>query len=179
MALPSTLYRFRIDLSDVDRNHYKQLDIRTAMHPSEAPPYLLTRILAYALNEEDGLEFSPGGLSDPDAPCMSSKSQYGGTKLWIEIGNPSARKLHRASKAAEVAKVYTYKDPEALLREIRANKVHNVEQIGIFSFDPKFLDRIAELLTRDNKWTLVYSDGTITITIQDKTEQTELRKHSV
>jgi uncharacterized protein YaeQ len=177
MALPSTLYRFRIDLSDVDRNHYKEIDLRTAMHPSEAAPYLLTRVLAYALNEDEGLEFTPGGLSDPDAPCMSQSGPHGSIKLWIEIGNPSARKLHRAAKAAETVKVYTYKDPDALLKEIRTNKVHNVDEIGIFSLDPQFLDRLARSLGRDNKWTLVRSDGTITVTVQDKTEQTELRRH--
>jgi uncharacterized protein YaeQ len=69
MALASTLYRFRIDLSDVDRGVYETLDFRIAQHPSETTTYLLTRVLAYALNTQPGLEFSSGGLSDPDAPA--------------------------------------------------------------------------------------------------------------
>ena len=55
MAQPSTLFRFRIELSDVDRGNYTSLDIRTAMHPSETPVFLLTRVLAYSLNHGDDL----------------------------------------------------------------------------------------------------------------------------
>ncbi|MES3037442.1 MAG: YaeQ family protein, partial [Bdellovibrionota bacterium] len=50
MALPSTLYRFKIDLSDIERGVYEQLEFRVAQHPSESLVYLLTRVLAYVLN---------------------------------------------------------------------------------------------------------------------------------
>ena len=58
MAQPSTLYRFRIDLTDIDRGVYETLDLRLAMHPSESETYLVTRVLAYALNYASDLEFS-------------------------------------------------------------------------------------------------------------------------
>ena len=111
MSAATTLFRFRIELSDVERNVYTTLDFRVAMHPSETPLYLMTRVLAYALNSgEEGLqrlEFSPGGLSNPDAPSIQVLSPTGTSLLWIEIGNPSARKLHRAAKASRRVRVYT------------------------------------------------------------------------
>ena len=67
------LYRFLIDLSDVDRNIYQTLDFRIAQHPSEIPAYLLTRVLAYALQYQEGLEFSAAGLSDPDAAAIKKR----------------------------------------------------------------------------------------------------------
>jgi uncharacterized protein YaeQ len=179
MALPSTLYRFRLNLSDVDRDVYKELDLRVAMHPSESQPFLLTRIIAYALNEQDGLEFAPGGLSDAEIPCISVPGVHGGVALWIEIGNPSARKLHKASKAAERLKVYTYKDPLNLLREIQANKIHDVENIEIYSLGPKFLENLAATLGRDNRWSVIHTDGSLSITVNDVTEQGELVRHSI
>src|SRR5258707_1232333 len=97
MAQLATLYRFRIELSDVDRGVYQPLDFRVAMHPSESPLFLVTRILAFALNTQEGLEFTPTGLSDPDEPCLRIANPRGGLSLWIEIGNPSARKLHKAA----------------------------------------------------------------------------------
>ncbi|MEK7355635.1 MAG: YaeQ family protein, partial [Bdellovibrionota bacterium] len=124
MAQTATLYRFCLDVSDIDRDFYESLDLRVAMHPSEIPHYLLTRILAFALNSKRGLEFSPGGLSDTDAPCIRCLSDNGTLDGWIEVGNPSARKLHKAAKAARDVKVYTYKDPKSLLEEIAAEKVH-------------------------------------------------------
>lgn len=179
MAQPSTLYRFQLDLSDIDRGVYKAFDLRLAMHPSESPAYLVTRLIAYALNDREYLEFSPGGLSDPDAPCIHATAPTGEIKLWIEVGNASARKLHRASKAAREVKVYTYKDPEVLLKEIRDNKVYQAERIGVFSLDPRFLEKAGGRLERTNKWGLVHQEGSLTLSIGDTAETTELSTHAV
>ena len=72
MALPSKLFRFKIELSDLEKGSYQSLDFRAAQHPSESLTYLLTRVLAYCLSYEEDLEFSAGGLADPDSPCSSS-----------------------------------------------------------------------------------------------------------
>ncbi len=50
MSQGTVLYRFRLHLSDVDRSVYEELDFRLALHPSESLAFLLTRMLAYALN---------------------------------------------------------------------------------------------------------------------------------
>jgi len=179
MAQPSTLYRFHLDLSDIDRGVYKAFDLRLAMHPSESPAYLVTRLIAYVLNDREFLEFSPGGLSDPEAPCIHATVPTGEIKLWIEVGNASARKLHRASKAAREVKVYTYKDPELLLKEIRDNKVYQAERIGVFSLDQRFLEKAAARLERTNKWGLVHQEGSLTLSIGNEADTTELRNHPV
>jgi uncharacterized protein YaeQ len=164
MAQTATLYRFKIDVSDIDRGVYESIDLRIAMHPSEIPHYLITRVIAYALNVRRGLEFSPGGLSDTDAPCIRCISDNGTLEAWIEVGNPSAKKLHKGSKAAREVKVYTYKDPRSLLEEIASQKVHRSEEIPIFALDPKFLDQLAGWLERQNDWTLLHQEGSLTIT---------------
>lgn len=179
MAQPSTLYRFHLDLSDIDRGVYKAFDLRLAMHPSESPAFLVTRLIAYVLNDREFLEFSPGGLSDPEAPCIHATAPTGEIRLWIEVGNASARKLHRASKAAREVKVYTYKDPDLLLKEIRENKVYQAERIGVYSLDPRFLEKAAGRLERTNKWGLVHQEGSLTLSIGVVAENTELRNHPV
>lgn len=163
MAQTATLYRFKLSVSDVDRNHYDELDLRVAMHPSEISHYLITRIIAFALNSQRGLEFSPGGLSDTDAPCIRGLSDDGTLMTWIEIGNPSARKLHKGSKAAREVKVYTYKDPAALRTEMQNEKVHKAESIPIYALEPKFLDSLAEWLERQNDWTILHHEGVLTV----------------
>ena len=49
MALPASIHRFQIQLSDTGREVYESLDLRVARHPSESVPFLLTRILALSL----------------------------------------------------------------------------------------------------------------------------------
>lgn len=176
MAQTATLYRFHINVSDIDRGVYEDLDLRVAMHPSEIAHYLLTRVLAYALNVERGLEFSPGGLSDTDAPCIRGLSDNGTLHTWIEIGNPSAKKLHKGAKAAKNVKVYTYKDPKSLIEEIKAQKVHRADEIPIYALSPKFLDQLAEWLERDNEWNVIHQEGELTITSDHGTLSTNLER---
>ena len=55
MALPSTLYTFRIDLADQDRGHYDQLKLKLPCHPSETLERLVVRALAWCLFRSEEL----------------------------------------------------------------------------------------------------------------------------
>ena len=179
MSKASVLYRFQIELSDIERGVYEKLDLRLAMHASESFSFLLTRMLAYALNVEPGLAFSLEGLGNSDEPCISSEDPRGGKDLWIEVGSPSARRLHKAAKAAKRVKVYTYKNPEALLAEVAGEDVHNAEKIEFFSFDIEFLERLEQMLDRNNTWGIIRDQGSVTVSAGDLSESGELRPRTL
>jgi uncharacterized protein YaeQ len=169
MAQPSTLYRFRVDLTDVDRGVYDSLDFRVAMHPSESEDFLVTRVLAYALNIQDDLLFSKEGLGTPEEPCLSVADPGGGYKLWIEIGNPSVKKIHKATKTGQKVKIYTYKNPEHLIQELLTDKIYQPERIELYSFSDQFLEALATTLARDNSWNVIHQEASLTIQVGDKT----------
>ncbi len=173
------LYRFTIELSDIDRNIYQTLEFRVAQHPSEIPIYLLTKVLAYVLSFEDGLEFSGSGLSDPEAPALKLTSPTGANLLWIEIGNPSAKKLHKANKNARKVVVYTYKSAEVLMEDIRNNDVFKAEEIEIFSIDSKFLTALEKQLDKNNRWSILHQQGNIDINTGKESFLTEVKKQMV
>ncbi len=175
-----TLYRFRIELSDLERNVYDSLDFRVAMHPSETNDYLLTRVIAYALNFQDGLEFTPEGLSDPDAPALKMAGIHGSIALWIEIGNPSAKKLHKGAKASSSVKVYTYKDPRSFVSDVQSHgSVFRAEEIQVFAISPKFLAAVAPRLEKDNRWSILFQEGVLSLSSDSFSETTELRAVSL
>jgi uncharacterized protein YaeQ len=60
VALTATIYNIDIDLADGDRSVYESLALRVARHPSESEEYLVTRILAYALEFREGITFPFG-----------------------------------------------------------------------------------------------------------------------
>jgi uncharacterized protein YaeQ len=175
----TTLYRFQIELSDIPRAIYETLDFRVAQHPSESMSYLLTRILAYVLNYQEDLTFAPTGLHDPDAAAMNIPEMNGGFKTLIEIGSPSARKLHKATKTAITVKVYTYKNPLTLIEEIKAEKVHRASEIELYSLATSFLAEIEPLLKRDNRWGILFNDETITIQAGEVLVSGELSSHQI
>lgn len=176
MSQATVLYRFRIDLSDVDRGVYDQLDFRLALHPSESHLYFLTRVLAYSLNAQEGLQFSASGLSEPDGPTIFLNGSNGRNELWIEIGNPSVKKMHKAAKASPLVKIYTYKEAQLIINEGRSQQIHNAEKIQIFAFDPKFLERLAKDLPRDVRWSVLHNDRLLTVSTGQHSEETEIKQ---
>jgi uncharacterized protein YaeQ len=97
LALTATIYKFDIDLADADRQVYDTLALQVARHPSESEGYLITRVLAYALELTSGIEFSRGGVSDPDEPAIVVRDLTGALRVWIEVGMPDAARLHKAA----------------------------------------------------------------------------------
>lgn len=175
MALTSTLYRFRIDLSDVDRNLYQTLEFRAAMHPSESLPFFVTRILAYCLHYREGLEFS-AGISSPEEPAIRVMGPTGGIDLWIDIGNPAARRVHKASKSAKELAIYTHKDAQSLAKELREEKVHRLEEIGLYALDPRLLNALGALIERDNHWEITRNEGELYVGVGKESFQGRLER---
>lgn len=173
------LYRFTFDFSDIDRGIYKTLEFRVVQHPSEIATYLLTRVLAYALSYEEGLDFEGAGLSDPEVPALKKTSHSGQVNMWIEIGNPSLKKLHKASKISDRVIIYTYKSAEVLMTEINNNEVHRKGELEIYAIDSKFLDELEKQLKKSNNWNLLYQQGQLDIHIDNENYSTEVKKHVV
>jgi uncharacterized protein YaeQ len=178
MALTATLYRFTIHVSDVDRGLYETLELRPARHPSESVPFLLTRVIAYCLNVQEGLEFTRG-ICMPDEPALWVRDLTGALKLWIDIGNPSAERLHKAAKASAGVRIYTHRDPKILQDEVKGQPIHRRERVEVFALSPKFLEKLGETLERDNEWQLLFDEGELSISVDDVSVQGEITRHSL
>ncbi|HVY38466.1 MAG TPA: YaeQ family protein [Polyangia bacterium] len=179
MALQATVYHLQIELSDVDRGVYEALDLRIARHPSESMAYLLTRTIAYALLYEEGIAFSKGGLSSTEEPPVSIRDLQGNLTTWVEIGTPSADRLHKASKAAPRVVVFTQHDPRLLEKEAAIRAIHRADQIEVYALPAAFLDELAALTERNARWSLLRNDGTLFVTAGDQTVSAPLAKQAL
>jgi uncharacterized protein YaeQ len=176
MAAGTTLHRFEIALSDVDRGVYEALDLRVPRHPSETVPFLLTRTLAYCLEHEPGISFSPG-LSSTEEPAISVRTPTGELSAWIEVGLRSPERLHKASKSAARVAVYSHRELEAWKRQCEAFGVHRAAGIRIRAVDPRFLDALGERLERRTRWELSVSEQVIYLGVDGLHISTELVDH--
>jgi uncharacterized protein YaeQ len=173
------MYRVQIDLSDVDRGVYQALDLRVARHPSESMPYLLTRVLAYALLYEEGIAFSKGGLSSTDEPALTIRDLRGDLRAWIDVGTPSADRLHKASKACPRVVVFTQHDPRLLIKEAATRSIHKADLIEVYALDPAFLTELEALMDRHNRWTVLRNDGLLFVTADDKSVSGAVTRHAL
>jgi uncharacterized protein YaeQ len=176
----ATIYHYNVEVSNVDRGVYETLDLRLARHPSESMPYLVTRTLAYALCFEEGIAFSKGGVSSTHEPPVAIHDAEGNLRTWIDVGTPSAERLHRASKAAQRVVVFTHHDPELLLTAAAARPIYRAEHVEIYAVPPDLLDAMAEQLDAHRaRWSLLCNDNVLFVTIGDQTLSGTLTKHAL
>jgi uncharacterized protein YaeQ len=172
MALPATIVRLNINLSDVDRGVYDTLELRLARHPSETERYMVARAIAYALSVEEGIAFSKGGLSATDEAPISIHDATGRMTAWIDVGNPSGARLHKAAKLASRVSVYTWSDLVALKKE--APSLHRAEEIEIAFLPAGFLDQLAGVIDRRAEMELLHTGGQLYVTVGGQTFETPL-----
>ncbi|KAB1657914.1 YaeQ family protein [Pseudoclavibacter chungangensis] len=158
MAAGATIHTFTVQLADLDRGVYADPVLRVARHPSETDTYMLTRVLAYCLEYENGIDFT-AGISATDEPAILVKDPTGSVLAWIEIGAPDAKRLHTGSKLAERTAVYTFRDPAKLVAGWAGKPMHRGADIPVHSFDPGFVERAAAAIERRNELTVSVTEG--------------------
>lgn len=153
MALSATIHHFTVQLADIDRAVYQDLELRLARHPSETAEFMLTRLLAYCLEYQDGIVLTEG-VAAVDEPAVLVRDLTGRVTAWIEVGAPDAERLHRGSKLAGRAAVYTHRDPGNLLAQLAGRKIHRAEASPLYSFGRGFVEAAAKAIDRRNALTL-------------------------
>lgn len=166
MALTATLYHLRIHLSDIDRGVYEDLDLRIARHPSESIRFMSTRTIAYCLSHTEGIAFSKDGIASTDDPPIAVRDPTGLLLEWIDVGSPSAERLHRATKAARRVSLFTAASLTQLRRDAAGRAIHKAETIAVWLLEPAFLDALAATLERKDELELVRTDGQLYVTIR-------------
>lgn len=107
MALKPTIYKFKIALTDLNRNHYDTLNLTVAQHPSETLERMMVRMLAFCLNAQETLMLTKG-LSTAEEPDLWAHTLDGQIALWIDIGEPAPDRIKKATRIAQMVKVYSF-----------------------------------------------------------------------
>ena len=168
MAISATLHHFQIQLADIDREVYQDFECHVACQPSETQAYMLTRVLAYCLEYEEGIAFTEG-VAAGDEPAVVVRDLTGRITAWIEVGAPSADRLHRGSKLAGRAAIYTHRDPAKVAQLLVGQKIHALADIPLYSFGRGFVDDVAAALSRRNTLSLSVTERQLYVELNGKT----------
>jgi uncharacterized protein YaeQ len=178
MALPATIHRVSLSISDVERGVYETLEQRVARHPSESEEYLVTRLLAFALEFDQDLAFGRG-VSSPDEPTLAVTDPTGLITRWIEVGAPSAEKLHKVAKRADDVAVYSHKDVPFLVAGWEQARIHRADAIRIYQVDAALVQALVASLARSFAWEVLRTDGTLFVTQDGTTHSGPLTRFSL
>lgn len=178
MAIGSTMHTFTAQLADVDRGVYEDFSVRVARHPSETDAFMVTRLLAYCLEYEEGIEFG-GGVSTADEPAVLVRDLTGKITAWIEVGAPDAGRIHSGSKLADRTAIYTHRDPSKLLASWEGKTIYNSASIRFRSFEPAFISDAVTALERRNTLSLSVTEGQMYFELNDMSLSSPIHEHQL
>jgi uncharacterized protein YaeQ len=147
MALKPTIYKAQVELADSDNNRYESLALTLARHPSETLERMATRLLAYCLNAERGLEFTRG-LSTAEEPDIWQHSDNGEIAHWIEVGQPEHPRLRKACGRARQVSLYTFGKSSDTWWKLNGEAIGALPHLHAWQFAWPEIVAIAALLER-------------------------------
>ncbi|HUS23627.1 MAG TPA: YaeQ family protein [Candidatus Binatia bacterium] len=170
------IHTLTLQLADADRNVYQSLPLRVARHPSESAPFLLARVLAYCLEYGEGIELT-AGIAAVDEPAVLVRDLTGRITAWIEVGAPSAERLHRGSKLAGRCAVYTHRDAEPLVRELAGQRIHRAADIPVYAFERDFMETASAALPRRADLSLSVTGRHLYLDMEGRTFSSAVLEH--
>ncbi len=165
MALKPTIYKIKISLSDIDTNHYDSLDLTIAQHPSESRERMMARVLAFCMNARENVSFTKG-LSAVEEPDIWSRTLDDRLDLWIDIGEPAADRIKKATRLSPVVKVYSFNLKSNSWWAKEQAKFKNLK-VSVFQFDWKNIQTLAALVQRTMDLSITISDNIVYVSAKN------------
>ncbi|MFA0809969.1 YaeQ family protein [Microbulbifer epialgicus] len=161
MALKATIFKARVQIADMDRDYYAEHQLTLARHPSETDERLMVRLLAFAHNAADSLEFTRGLSSDTEADLWQI-SLSGEIDLWIEVGLPTEERLRKACNRAERVLVYSYGRRTAPVwwQKIQS-QLTRFENLEVYHLAADTTEKMAAMAERNMDISITIQDGHI------------------
>lgn len=160
MALKATIFKIQIQINDVGRHYYNPHNLVIARHASETDERMMVRLLAFALNADEHLEFGRS-LSTEDEPDLYQKNYSGEMECWIDVGRPSVERIKKACGRAKSVIIYCYGGNAADIwwQQVREDLLR-FSHLTVFKLSDGTGD-LANLVNRTMSLQCTVDDGTV------------------
>ena len=162
MAIKATIYKASLQIADMDRGYYEDVNLTIARHPSETDERMMVRILAFALNAAEGLSFTEGISSKEVEPDIWLKNLTGDIEFWIDVGLPDEKRIKKACSRAK--EVYLYAYGGRIVQtwwQPMAGKLSKQKNLHVFALSIEATKALAELAERTMTLNCTVQDGQI------------------
>jgi len=168
MALKATIYKAELSVADMDRHYYETHNLTIAKHPSETDERMMVRILAFALNAHEQLQFTKG-ISTEGEPDLWQKSLSDENNLWIALGLPSEKNVRQFCNKAQKTIVYCYGgNPADAWWARMEGKTKRFTNLKVINLAQKETKALAKLANRTMQLQVSIQDGEVMINSEDE-----------
>jgi len=134
MALKSSIYKAKLNVTDMDRHVYQEYPLTIACHPSETEARMMLRILAFAMYSSESLEFGRG-ISTDNEPDLWQRSLAGDIELWIDLGTPDESRIRKACGRSDRVVIFAYGERSVAMwwskQEAALKRFNNLQVVKI------------------------------------------------
>jgi len=175
MAIKSTIFKAHVQIADIDHNYYADHALTLARHPSETDERMMVRVLAFALNAHERLEFGKG-ISNEDEPALWHRDLTGAVEQWIDVGLPEERLLRRAcGKASEVI-LYTYGGRGVdVWWQANERDLNKLDRLSVFDVSSEASRELALMAARTMELNVTIQEGQVFFSDEARVVSIELR----
>ena len=161
MAVKSTIFKVELEVTDMDRNHYQDYQLTIARHPSENDERMMVRLLSFALNAHEFLQFTKG-LSTDDEPDIWQKSLSDEIELWIDLGQPDEKRIRKACGRAKKVMIYTYQQGSSRVWwQQYQSKLERFENLSVVNFADDAVRELGLMVKRGMRLQCTIQDGSL------------------
>ncbi|CRY72619.1 YaeQ family protein [Yersinia pseudotuberculosis] len=161
MALKATIHKAAINIADMDRNFFQDINLTIAQHPSETDQRMMLRLLAWICHADERLLFTKG-LSADDEPEVWCHNDHNGIELWIELGLPEEKRLRKACNQSKQVVLYAYSERAAKVWWPQVQeKLAGHRNLRVRFLDDEQMAKLAALSNRNMSLQATLQEGTI------------------
>ena len=144
MAISATINKVSLNIADMDRHYYQTHELTVAQHPSETDFRFMMRLIAFALNANEQLNFTKGLCAD-DEPEIWQKTLTDEIDLWIDFGQLDEKRIRKACGRAKQVIVYTYNSGKAKVWwDQQANKLKRYKNLKVVHINVENVDSLVQ-----------------------------------
>ncbi|EOI1439548.1 YaeQ family protein [Cronobacter malonaticus] len=161
MALKATIYKAAVNVADLDRQQFLDINLTLARHPSETQERMMLRLLAWMIYADERLQFTRGLCAD-DEPEIWLRNDHLGIDLWIELGLPEERRLKKAVSQSQQVALFTYNDRAAQIWwQQNQDKLRQYKNLTIWYINDEQLAQLSALAQRTMTLQATLQEGVI------------------
>jgi uncharacterized protein YaeQ len=161
MALTATIRKAELQISDMDRGYYATHNLTLAQHPSETDERLMVRLLAFALNAQDRLEFGRG-LSTEDEPDLWLHDYTGAIEQWIDLGHPDESRIRKACNRSTHVQVVNYGgNASDIWWQKQGKHLLRHDNLSVLDLPSSFVELWGTQVQRAMRWSVLIQDGEV------------------
>lgn len=160
MAIKPRIFKVNIQIADMDRHYYADHLLTVAQHPSETDERTMVRLLAFALNANDGLSFAEGISDSSQADLWENHNEQ--IDLWISVGLPDEKLIRKAVSRARKVIVYAYggRPADIWWSKLKLDKYQNLQVINLAQQDTQ---NLTEMFSRGMKMNFTIQEGDVMV----------------